>query len=83
MHFICVYYSFSKASGAYVGVCPYITTGFTDFCKPVNIELRKVFKIGLRYVVQSDMPPGTDCPYPIRILAFFEMIRPYHVVIRI
>ena len=21
------------------------------------------------------MPPGTDCPYPIRILAFFEMIR--------
>ena len=31
----------------------------------------------------SDMPPGTDCPYPIRILAFFEMIRPYHLVIRI
>ena len=27
----------------------------------------------------SDMPHGTDCPYPIRILAFFEMIRPYHV----
>ena len=22
----------------------------------------------------ADMPPGTDCPYPIRILAFFEMI---------
>ena len=31
----------------------------------------------------TDMPPGTDCPYPIRILAFFEMIRPYHLVIRI
>ena len=31
----------------------------------------------------SDMPPGTDCPYPIRILAFFEMIRPYHAMIRI
>ena len=31
----------------------------------------------------ADMQPGTDCPYPIRILAFFEMIRPYHVVIRI
>ena len=30
-----------------------------------------------------DMPTGTDCPYPIRILAFFEMIRPYHVMIRI
>ena len=29
------------------------------------------------------MPHGTDRPYPIRILAFFEMIRPYHVVIRI
>ena len=29
------------------------------------------------------MPPGTDCPYPIRILAFFEMIQPYHGVIRI
>ena len=34
-------------------------------------------------VMFTDMPPGTDCPYPIRILAFFEMIRPYHVVIRI
>ena len=34
-------------------------------------------------VDEPDMPPGTDCPYPIRILAFFEMIRPYHVVIRI
>ena len=33
--------------------------------------------------VYADMPPGTDCPYPIRIFAFFEMIRPYHVVIRI
>ena len=31
----------------------------------------------------SDMPHGTDRPYPIRILAFFEMIRPYHVGIRI
>ena len=31
----------------------------------------------------ADMPHGTDRPYPIRILAFFEMIRPYHVVIRI
>ena len=34
-------------------------------------------------VISADMPPGTDCPYPIRILAFFEMIRPYHLVIRI
>ena len=33
--------------------------------------------------VNSDMPPGTDCPCPIRILVFFEMIRPYHVMIRI
>ena len=30
-----------------------------------------------------DMPYGTDRPYPIRILTLFEMIRPYHVVIRI
>ena len=38
MHFICIYYSFSKASDAYVGVWdPYITTGFTYFCKPVII----------------------------------------------
>ena len=29
------------------------------------------------------MPHGTDRPYPIRMLAFFEMIRPYQVVIRI
>ena len=35
------------------------------------------------YSINADMPPGTDCPNPIRILAFFEMIRPYHVVIRI
>ena len=35
------------------------------------------------HLIVSDMPPGTDCPYPIRMLAFFEMIRPYHVVIRI
>ena len=27
---------------------------------------------------RTDMPHGTDCPYPIRILAFFEMIRLYH-----
>ena len=33
--------------------------------------------------MSPDMPPGTDCPYPIRIWAFFEMIRPYHAVIRI
>ena len=33
--------------------------------------------------IRADMPPGTDCPYPIRIFAFFEMIRPHHVVIRI
>ena len=32
---------------------------------------------------KADMPPGTDCPYPIRIFAVFEMIRLYHVVIRI
>ena len=35
------------------------------------------------YRLDPDMPPGTDCPYPIRMLPFFEMIRPYHVVIRI
>ena len=34
-------------------------------------------------LVFADMPHGTDRPYPIRIFAFFEMIRPYHVVIRI
>ena len=31
----------------------------------------------------ADMPHGTDRPYPIRMLALFEMIRPYHVGIRI
>ena len=35
------------------------------------------------FIHYADMPHGTDRPYPIRILAFFEMIRPYHVVIRI
>ena len=34
-------------------------------------------------ILLTDMPHGTDCPYPIRILAFFGMIRPYHVGIRI
>ena len=33
--------------------------------------------------IMADMPPGTDGPYPIRIFAVFEMIRQYHVVIRI
>ena len=38
MHFICIHYSFPKACGAYMlGYVPYITTGFTDFCKPVII----------------------------------------------
>ena len=37
----------------------------------------------LSLLALPDMPPGTDCPYPIRIWAFFEMIRPYHAVIRI
>ena len=37
-----------------LGYVPYITTGFTDFCKPVNIQWKKVFKIGLRSVVQWD-----------------------------
>ena len=31
----------------------------------------------------SDMPHDTDCPYPIQICAFFEMIRPYKILIRI
>ena len=30
-----------------------------------------------------DMPPNTDCPYPIRIWAFFEMLWPYQILIRI
>ena len=34
-------------------------------------------------MLYADMPHGTDRPYPIRILAFFEMIWPYHVGIRI
>ena len=34
-------------------------------------------------MLNADMPHGRDCPYPIWILAFFEMIRPYHVGIRI
>ena len=29
------------------------------------------------------MPHDTDCQYPIRIWAFFEMIRPYQILIRI
>ena len=33
--------------------------------------------------IPADMPPGMDFPYPIRILAFFEMIRPYYFMIRI
>ena len=30
--------------------------------------------VGAYLLNLADMPPGTDCPYPIRILAFFEMI---------
>ena len=45
--------------------------------------IHKRIKLATPQFDYADMPPGTDCPYPIRILAFFEMIRPYHVVIRI
>ena len=31
-----------------LGYVPYITTEFTDLRKPVIIQWRKVFKIGLR-----------------------------------
>ena len=31
----------------------------------------------------SDMPHDTDYPYPIRILAVFEVIWPYSILIRI
>ena len=33
--------------------------------------------------MSTDMPHDTDCPYPIRIWAFFEMIRLYQILIRI
>ena len=34
-------------------------------------------------MAKADMPHDIDCPYPIRIWAFFEMIRPYQILIRI
>ena len=54
----------------------------------INSEpfLIKTFNIQICFyslMLCPDMPHGADRPYPIRILAFFEMIRPYHVVIRI
>ena len=36
-----------------------------------------VIDVSCAGMVSSDIPHGTDRPYPIRILAFFEMIRPY------
>ena len=59
-----------------------ITRGhhYTLVKKQSRLDVRK-FSYSKRTI--ADMPPGTDCPYPIRILAFFEMIQPYHVVIRI
>ena len=49
--------------------------------KKAHMELLSVAHA--KWSASSDMPHGTDRPYPIRILAFFEMIRPYQVVIRI
>ena len=48
-----------------------------------NLTVRTRLRTLVKSQESADMPPDTDCPYPIRILAFFEMIRPYHVVIRI
>ena len=34
----------------------------------------EIIGICLLYHIDADMPPGTDCPYPIRMLAFFQML---------
>ena len=36
----------------------------------ITIDLARIYK--------SDIPPGSDCPYPIWILAFFEMMTVSH-----
>ena len=46
----------------------------------LSYKLELLFRVDIAF---PDMLRGTDCPYPKRILAFFEMIRPYHVGIRI
>ena len=41
MHFICIYYSFSKASGAYVGVCPVHNRRVYIFLQACNYLMKK------------------------------------------
>ena len=54
-----------------------ICVAFVDWYVHCIVVIKKfsafTFWIGLPSCkhVTSDIPPGTDCPYPIRILAFF------------
>ena len=41
MHFICIYYSFYKASGAYVGVCPVHNNRVYRFLQACNYVMMK------------------------------------------
>ena len=41
MHFICIYYSFSKASGAHVGVCPVHNHRVYRFLQACNYLMKK------------------------------------------
>ena len=41
MHFICIYYSFSKASGAYLGVCPVHNHRVYIFLQACNYLMKK------------------------------------------
>ena len=54
--YVCILFAFIshflKLVVYMLGYVPYITTGFTGFRKPLIIQWRKVFKIGLRSVVQ-------------------------------
>ena len=57
-----------------------ISSTFIVFISYSSSHLRIMFSV---ISDLTDMPPGTDCPYRIRSLAFYEMIRPYRVMIRI
>ena len=41
MHFICIYYSFSKASGAYIGVCTVHNHRVYRFVQAYNYLMKK------------------------------------------
>ena len=64
MHFICIYYSFSKASGVYVGVCPVHNHRVYRFLQAYNYLMKKSMKFNADKCFTIRI---TNSRHPIRV----------------